>query len=237
VRRGAVIALLLIAAALAAPPIAAAEVTQEDRAFAAAVRAFDADTLAVTRDPAIRDAMRARQQAATACLDVARSLGVRRDGGGFLGGIFYALHVIAPVFAALGPASDRYVHALRGLPLRNPVLRSARAVQLLSARSDGALAGVSADFCGPLRAWQDARFDLDTIPAPIDAAVAAFRSAPAQNEDRTIKLRRASVRLRAVGVRLATRERFVGRRSALDLDAMFKDDEVSAALGVGVSDP
>jgi hypothetical protein len=82
-RRGAVIAPVLGAATLAGPSSAAAEVTQEDRDFAAAVRAFDADTLAVTHDPAVRDAMRARQQAAAACVDTARSLGTRRDGGGF----------------------------------------------------------------------------------------------------------------------------------------------------------
>ena len=94
---------------------------------------------------------------------------------------------------------------------------------------------MAADFCGPLRAWQDARFD--TIPAPIEAAVAAFRSAPAQNDERTTKLRRASVRLRAAGVRLAVRERFVGVRSALDLDALFKGDQVDAALGAARASP
>ena len=222
-------ALMLGAAALAGPSSAAAEVTQEDRDFAAVVTTFDAQTLAVTHDPAVQEAMRARQQAATACVDVARSLGASRDGSAFVGEIFYALHVIAPAFVALGPPGDRYVHALRGLRLRNPVLRSARAVQLLSARSAGAFAGVSSDFCGPLRAWQDARFD--TIPAPIAAAVAA------QNEERTAKLRRASVRLRAAGVRLAVRERFVGVRSALDLDAFFKGDQVDAALGAAASSP
>ena len=228
-------ALMLGAAALAGPSSAAAEVTQEDRDFAAVVTTFDAQTLAVTHDPAVQEAMRARQHAATACVDVARSLGAGRDGSAFVGEIFYALHVIAPAFVALGPPGDRYVHALRGLRLRNPVLRSARAVQLLSARSAGAFAGVSSDFCGPLRAWQDARFD--TIPAPIAAAVAAFRSQPAQNEERTAKLRRASVRLRAAGVRLAVRERFVGVRSALDLDAFFKGDQVDAALGAAASSP
>jgi hypothetical protein len=234
-RRGVVIAVVLGAAALAGPSSAAAEVTQEDRDFAAAVKTFDAETLAVTHDPAILDALRARQQAAAACVDTARALGARRDGSAIVGELFYTLHVIAPAFVALGPPSDRYAHALRALRLRSPVLRSARAVQLLSVRSAHAFAGVAADFCGPLRAWQDARFD--TIPAPIEAAVVAFRSAPSQEEEHTTKLRRASVRLRAVGVRLAVRERFVGVRSALDLDPMFKGDPVDAALGGGVTSP
>ena len=78
---------------------------------------------------------------------------------------------------------------------------------------------------------------FDTIPAPIADAVAALRSAPAQDDERTTKLQRASVRLRAVGVRLAVRERFVGVRSALDLDPLFKGDQVDAALGAAVSGP
>jgi hypothetical protein len=234
-KRGAVIAAVVSTAALVGASSAAAEVTQEDREFAAAVRTFDAQTLAVTRDPAVLAAMRARQQAATACLDAARSLGARRDGSAFVGEIFYTLHVIAPAFVALWPPTGHYVHALRALRLRNPVLRSARAVQLLSARSAGRFAGVAADFCGPLRAWQDARFD--TIPQPIATAVAAFRSAPEQDDERTAKLRRAAVRLRAVGVRLAVRERFVGVRSALDLDPLFKGDQVDAALGAAAPGP
>jgi hypothetical protein len=236
-RRGAVIAVLLGTTALAAPSSATAKITQEDRRFAAAVRAFDAETLAVTHDPVIFDAMRSRQQAAAACVDTARALGARRDGGGFVGEIFYALHVTAPAFAALGPPSDRYAHALRKLRLHDPVLRSARAVQLLNVRAAHALSAVAADFCGPLRTWQDARFDLHAIPPPVDAALAAFRSLSAHDDEHTPKLRRASVRLRAVGVRLAVRERFVGVRSALDLDPMFKDDPVDAALGGGITSP
>ena len=150
-RRGAVIALLLSAAALAAPPIAAAEVTQEDRAFAAAVRAYDAATLAVTHDPALLDAVRARQQAATACLDTARALSARRDDGTeFAAATFYGLHVLQPLNAAYLPAAARYTDALHAMRLRNPVLRSARAVILLSVRSVHALAGTAADSCGPL---------------------------------------------------------------------------------------
>jgi hypothetical protein len=230
-------ALVLGAAALAAPSGAAAKVTQEDRAFAGAVRDFDAEMLAVTHDPAVLDAVRARQQAATACLDTARSLGARRDGSGFIGATFYTLHAIAPIFAAAVAPADRYASALRGLRLRNSVLRSARAVQLLNVRSVGAFARTTADFCGPLGTWQDARFDLHAIPAPIDAAVAAFRSAPAQDERRTAKLRRASVRLRAAGVRLAVRERFVGVRSALDAATLLRGDQVLAALNASVSGP
>jgi len=119
-RRAAVIAALMGAIALAAPSGAGAEVTQEDRDFAAAVRAYDAAALAVTHDPAILDAVRARQQAATACLDTARALGARQDGSGFVVAIFYTLHVTAPVFAALVPASDGYVRTLRRLRLRSP---------------------------------------------------------------------------------------------------------------------
>jgi hypothetical protein len=40
-----------------------------------------------------------------------------------------------------------------------------------------------------------------------------------------------------VGVRLAVRERFVGVRSALDLDPIFKGDQVLAALDSPVTDP
>jgi hypothetical protein len=234
-RRGVVMALVLGASALAAPSSAGASVTQEDRAFAATVKAFDAEEVAVLHDPALQDAVRARRQAATACLDTARSLGARHDGSEVVGAIFYAVHAIGPLFSALvGPAA-RYGHALRQLRLRDPVLRSARAVQLLNVRSVAAFAGVTADFCGPLRAWQGARFG--TVPAPIEGAVEAFRSSPDQNGERTAKLRRASVRLRAVGVRLAVRERFVGVRSALDLDPIFKDDQVLAALDSPVTDP
>jgi hypothetical protein len=68
-------------------------------------------------------------------------------------------------------------------------------------------------------------------------AVLVTTAAPAQNEERTTKLRRAWVRLRAVGVRLAVRERFVGLRSGLDLDPLFKDDQVGAALGAAVPAP
>jgi hypothetical protein len=237
-RRGVVMALVLGAAALAGPSGAGASVTQEDRDFAAAVRAYDAATLAVTHDPALRGAVRARQQAAIACVDTARALGGRRDDGAeFIAATFYALHVIAPVEVALIPATDRYIHTLRGLRLRNPVLRSARAVLLLSARAVGAVGGTPADFCGPLRGWQDARFDLHAIPAPIDAALAAFRRGPGQSGERATRLRRASIRLRAVGVRLTVRERFVGVRNALNVDALFKDDQVLAALGAKVGGP
>jgi hypothetical protein len=71
------------------------------------------------------------------------------------------------------------------------------------------------------------------MPAPIDAAIKAFRSAPALNAERSKKLRRASVRLRALGVPLAVRERFVGLRSALNFDALIEGDPVLAALDVG----
>jgi hypothetical protein len=108
---------------------------------------------------------------------------------------------------------------------------------LLSARSVGALAGIAADFCGPLRAWQGARFDLHAIPPQIEAALAAFRTAADQNQERTTKLRRASVRLRAVGVPLAVRERFVGVRDAANLTAMFRDDQVLAALDARLTGP
>ena len=94
-----------------------------------------------------------------------RALGARSDGSAIIGELFYTLHVIAPAFVALTRPSDRYAQRLRALHLRNPVLRSARAVQLLSVRSAHAFAGVAQDFCGPLQAWQAARFD--TIPAPI----------------------------------------------------------------------
>jgi hypothetical protein len=234
-RRGVVIAVVLSAATLAAPSGAAGEVTHEDRAFAAAVKAFDAATLTATHDPAVLDAIRARQQAATTCLDAAR--GIRRNASAFLGAMFYTLHVLAPFAATLAPAADRYAHTLRSLRLRNPVLRSARAVQLLSVRSVGDFARTDPDFCGPLSAWQAARFDAHAIPAPIDAAVAAFRRAPAFDDQHAAKLRRASVRLRAAGVRLAVRERFVGKRDPLNTDAIFKDDQMLAALDVGVSSP
>jgi hypothetical protein len=217
--------------ALAGPSSAAAKVTQEDCDFARVVKAFDAESVGIAHDPALLAAIHARQQAATACLDAARSLGARRDGSGLLGDVFYTFHAIAPFFVATQPAADRYSHALRRLRLHNPVLRSARALQLLGGRSDRAFGGVSADFCGPLRTWQVARFDLGAIPASIAAAVAAFRNAPEQTDERTTKLRRASVRLRAVGVRLAVRERFVGLRSLLNVEAILKGDQVEAALG------
>jgi hypothetical protein len=38
-------------------------------------------------------------------------------------------------------------------------------------------------------------------------------------------------------VRLAVRERFVGKRDPLNTDAIFKDDQMLAALDVGVSSP
>ena len=85
------------AIALVAPSGAGAAVTQEDRDFAAAVRAYDAATLAVTHDPAILDAVRARQQAATACLDAARSLRAHDESSAFVGAIFYTLHAIVPI--------------------------------------------------------------------------------------------------------------------------------------------
>ena len=99
-----------------------------------------------------------------------------------------------------------------------------------------ALTAVSADFCGPLQAWHDAGLDTP-IPKPIAAAIAAFRSAPDQTEERAAKLKRASVRLRAAGVRLAVRERFVGVRSALDTGALLKGDPVLAALDAGAGGP
>jgi hypothetical protein len=234
-KRGAVIAVVLGAAALSGPSSAAAKVTQEDRDFARVVKAFDAESVAVAHDPALLAAIQARQQAATACLDTARSLGARRDGSGVLGDVFYTLHTIAPFFAATQPAADRYAIALRRLRLHNPVLRSARALELQGGLSNRAFARVSPDFCGPLRTWRDARFDLSAIPAPILAAEQAFDSGPVVSEERTTKLRRASVRLRAVGVRLAVRERFVGLRSLLHLDAILEGDRVHAALGSAVS--
>lgn len=236
-KRGAVIAAVLGAAALSGPSSVAAKVTQEDRDFARVVRAFDAETVAIARDPALPAAIQARQQAATACLDAARSLGARRDGSGVLGDVFYTLHTVAPFFAATQPAVDRYAHALRRLRLHNPVLRSARASELLISLSNRAFAGVLPDFCGSLRTWQDAHFDLNATPAPILAAQQAFDSGPVMSEELTTKLRRASVRLRAVGVRLAVRERFVGLRNLLHLDAILEGDQVDAALGAAVSGP
>ena len=76
-RRASCIAGLAICAALAVPATAAAKVTAQDRAFARAYERYDAAIHKAFADPAPLAAVKARQQAATACLDAASSLGAQ----------------------------------------------------------------------------------------------------------------------------------------------------------------
>jgi hypothetical protein len=233
VRRASFVALPLLAicAAPAAPAGAAARVTAQDRGFARAAERWDAAVGQAFKDPAALAAVRERQQAATACLDVAQSLGASQDGGAQLATIVvYDLYALQPVAADLVAPTQRYVRSLRHLHLHAGALRSARSVVIHEWGHIGHAAGaILSDFCTPLRAWQAAGYSEKGLPPEMDRTLDAANESGNQEPGDEAKLKRAAKRLRAAGMSRAVRARFVS--SGPDTgDTLLKDDPVLAAL-------
>jgi hypothetical protein len=231
VRRASCIAGLVCCAALLAPATAAAKVTAQDRAFARAYERYDAAIHKAFADPAALAAVKARQQAATACLDAASSLGATKDVGSQLAGaIVYDFYALQPLLAEIVTPAHRYVRALRHLHLRNRTLRAARTVELKEwGRLGHAVADILGDFCAPLRAWQAAGFTEKSMPAEMDRTLGVLDEAGNTGVAGAKTLRRAVVRLRAAGMPKTVRQSFVGSGPALG-DALLKGDPVLAAM-------
>lgn len=230
-RRASCIAGLAICAALAAPATAAAKVTAQDRAFARAYERYDAAINATFEDAAGLAAVKSRQQAATACVDVASSLGASKDVGAQLGGVIvYDFYALQPLLSEIVTPAHRYVRALRHLHLGNRTLRAARKVELREwGRIGHAVNDILGDFCTPLRAWQAAGFSEKGMPAEMDRTLGVLDEVGNTGAAGAKTLRRAAVRLRAAGMPKAVRRGFVGSGPALG-DAVLKGDPMLAAL-------
>jgi hypothetical protein len=231
VRRASCIAGLAICAALAVPATAAAKATAQDRAFARAYERYDAAIHQAFADPAALAAVKARQQAATSCLDAASALGASKDVGAQLaGGIVYDFYALQPVLSDVVTPAHRYVHALRRLQLRNRTLRAARTVEIREwGRLGHAVADILGDFCTPLRTWQAAGFTEKGMPAEMDRTLGVLDEAGNTGPAGAKTLKRAVVRLRAAGMPKAVRQSFVGSGPALG-DALLKGDPVLASI-------
>jgi hypothetical protein len=174
--------------------------------------------------------VRARQQAATACLDVARSLGATHTGAQLSAIIVYDAYAIQPLLAEVVAPARRYVRDLRHLRLRDRTLRSARAVEVHEWGGLGrAAGGILTDFCGPLRAWQSAGFTENGLPSEMDGTLRAATDVGNLTPGGKAKLERAAVRLRAAGVPRAVRGRFVDSGPDAS-ETVLKDDPVLAAI-------
>jgi hypothetical protein len=231
VSRVSFIAGLVLCAALAAPAAAAAKVTPQDRAFARAYERYDAAIDTAFADPAGLAAVKARQQAAAACLDAAGSLGASKDVGAQLAGVLvYDFYALQPLLSELVTPAHEYVRALRHLHLRDRTLRAARTLELREwGRLGHAVSDILSDFCTPLRAWQAAGFSEKGLPAEMDKTLGVLAEVGTPGAAGRKTLRRAAVRLRAAGMPEPVRKRFVGSGPALG-DAVLKGDPVLAAM-------
>jgi hypothetical protein len=232
-RRGSVIALLLAVAFVApsAASAARAAATREDRAFAHAFERYDARTRQIAADPALVAALRARQQTGTGCIDAARALGQTGDPDySFEAQLFYTLYVTGPFLEPLERSAHDYRAALRRLHLREPTLRSARAVLLALLSAQLPSQATLSDFCGPLRAWQSAGFAQAAEPAPFTAVERVLRHAPSLTVRRHATMRRVAALMRATGMSRAARSNLSQGGEGVEPGPSLSADPVLQAL-------